>query len=164
MTPTSRVLVAGIGNIFLSDDGFGVEVANRLARLPVPEGVKVADFGIRGVHLTYELLDGYDTLILVDALPTDDPPGTVCVFEPELDDDGPGVMDAHGLDPAAVLSMLGDLGGQVGRVLVVGCQPATLDDGIGLSEPVAAAVDEAVQTVMMLLDDHAALAAKGELT
>jgi hydrogenase maturation protease len=162
MTP--RVLVAGIGNIFLSDDGFGVEVANRLAGLPVPEGVKVADFGIRGVHLAYELLDGYDAVILVDALPTGDPPGTVCVFEPETDDDRPGVLDAHGLDPAAVLSMLSKLGGQVGRTLVVGCQPATLDEGIGLSEPVAAAVDEAVHAVMMLLDDEAALAAKGELT
>src|ERR1700694_5134917 len=162
MTP--RVLVAGIGNIFLSDDGFGVEVANRLAGVPVPEGVKVADFGIRGVHLAYELLDGYDAVILVDALPTGDPPGTVCVFEPEDDPDGHGVLDAHGLDPAAVLSMLGKLGGQVGRTLVVGCPRASLDEDIGLSEPVAAAVDEAVQAVMMLLDDKAALAAKGELS
>jgi hydrogenase maturation protease len=160
---TARVLVAGIGNIFLSDDGFGVEVANRLAEVSVPDGVKVADFGIRGVHLAYELLDGYDSVILIDAVPTGDPPGTVCVFQPELDGEGPGVLDAHGLDPAAVLSMLGDLGGQVGRILVVGCQPATVEEGIGLSEPVAAAVGEAVEMVLTLVYDEAALAAKGEL-
>jgi hydrogenase maturation protease len=160
---SARVLVAGIGNIFLSDDGFGVEVAGRLAGVAVPEGVKVVDFGIRGVHLAYELLEDYDSVILIDALPTGDSPGTVCVFQPELDRQGPGMMDAHGLDPAAVLSMLGDLGGRVGRMLVVGCQPATLDEGIGLSDPVAAAVDEAVQMVLTLVNDEAALAAKGEL-
>jgi hydrogenase maturation protease len=159
---SASVLVAGIGNIFLSDDGFGVEVASRLAEVSVPEGVKVGDFGIRGVHLAYELLEGYDSVILIDALPTGDPPGTVCVFEPELDGAGVGVLDAHSLDPAAVLLMLGDLGGHVGRVLVVGCQPATLAEGIGLSEPVAAAVAEAVQVVLTLVNDEAAMAAKGE--
>ena len=79
------MLVAGIGNIFLGDDGFGVEVAQRLADRPMPEGVQVADFGIRGVHLAYELLDGYDALVLVDAVPMGEPPGTVAVIEPELD-------------------------------------------------------------------------------
>ena len=80
-----RVLVAGIGNIFLGDDGFGVEVADRLAGRTLPDGVQVADFGIRGVHLAYELLDGYDALVLVDAVPMGEPPGTVAIIEPELE-------------------------------------------------------------------------------
>ena len=81
---TGGVLVAGIGNIFLADDGFGVEVAQRLRRPALPDGVRVEDFGIRGVHLAYELLDGYDALVLVDAVPMGEPPGTVAVIEPEL--------------------------------------------------------------------------------
>jgi hydrogenase maturation protease len=151
------VLVAGIGNIFLSDDGFGVEVANRLASQPMPAGVRVADFGIRGVHLAYELLEGYDTLVLVDAISRGDPPGTVSILEapahPEADD-GDGVleaMDAHGMQPAAVLAMLSDLGGAVDRVLVVGCEPESLEDGIGLSEPVTAAIPAAVDAVRELI-------------
>jgi hydrogenase maturation protease len=150
------VLVAGIGNIFLGDDGFGVEVASRWlgTRAPV-EGVKVADFGIRGVHLAYELLDGYDTLILIDVVSRGEAPGTVYVIEHEPDGepaDGP-VVDAHSLDPAAVLVMLAGLGGSVGRVLVVGCEPATLEEGIGLSPPVAAAVDHGVAMVDELLEE-----------
>ena len=84
------ILVAGIGNIFLTDDGFGVEVASRLARQSLPPGVRVADFGIRGVHLAYELLDGYDGLILIDAVPMGEPPGTLAVIEPDADDPGDG--------------------------------------------------------------------------
>jgi hydrogenase maturation protease len=142
------VLVAGIGNIFLSDDGFGVEVANRLAAGPMPPGVRVADFGIRGVHLAYELLDGYEGLVLVDAVPMGEAPGTVAVIEPGsaggcADGDAP-VVDAHSMSPDVVLATLSRLGGSVGHVLVVGCQPACLDEGIGLSVPVAAAVDGAV--------------------
>ncbi len=147
----SRTLVAGIGNIFLSDDGFGVEVAARLVREPMPDDVHVEDFGIRGVHLAYELLDGYDTLVLVDALPRGEPPGTVTVLEPALDDLPGAAMDAHTMDPGTVLATLDGLGGQVGRVLIVGCEPLTVDEGIGLSEPVAAAVDVAAETVMDLV-------------
>ena len=158
-----KVLVAGIGNIFLGDDGFGVEVANRLAGREVPAGVRVADFGIRGVHLAYELLDGYDALVLVDAVPMGEPPGTVAILEPELagsernedDDEASPVMDAHSMNPTIVLDMLASLGGEVGRVLVVGCQPAVLDEHIGLSAPVAAAADRAVEAVLEALAELA---------
>lgn len=152
-----RVLVAGIGNIFLGDDGFGVEVVRRLAGTAMPEGVKVTDFGIRGIHLAYELLNGYDILVLVDALPRGEEPGTVTLFEPEIEI-GPEetrmpLMDAHGMDPATVLGMLADLGGKVERIVLVGCEPATVEEQMGLSEPVAAAVDEAVAVVMKLVTE-----------
>lgn len=157
----ARILVAGIGNIFFADDGFGVEVAGRLANATVPEGVKVEDFGIRGVHLAYELLDGYETLILVDALPRGEAPGTVFVLQPDFDDaPASGAMDAHTMDPATVLSMLADLGGHVNRVLIVGCEPVCVDEGIGLTAPVADAVDAATRAVLSLIDD--ALVPAGE--
>lgn len=146
-----RVLVAGIGNIFLSDDGFGVEVASRLASRELPVGVKVVDFGIRGVHLAYELLDGYDALILIDAMPLNEPPGTLVMFEPEIDrasrDEVAPVIEAHSMTPGVVLGMLDGLGGQMARTLVVGCQPATVEEGIGLSPTVAAVLDDAVSLV-----------------
>jgi hydrogenase maturation protease len=147
---TRRVLVAGIGNIFLSDDGFGVEVANRLVRRPIPEGVRVADFGIRGIHLAYELLDGYDALVLIDAMPMGDPPGTLAVIEPDplpppaAGDDLAPVVDAHSMNPGVVLSMLAGLEASVERIVIVGCEPASLDEGIGLSPQVSDAVDRAV--------------------
>jgi hydrogenase maturation protease len=141
-----------VGNIFLSDDGFGVEVASRLEREQLPPGVKVHDFGIGGVHLAFELLDGYDTAILVDALPRGGKPGTVYVIEPEVNaSESEAVVDAHGLDPASVLALLDRLGGGVGRVLIVGCEPATVDEGMGLSPAVAGAVDEAVGVVRSLV-------------
>jgi hydrogenase maturation protease len=150
---SGRVLVAGVGNIFLGDDGFGVEVARRLAGEQLPEDVRVADFGIRGVHLAYELLDGYDTAILVDAAPRGGQPGTVYVIEPEpgAPPDGAPLMDAHGMEPDAVLGLLEVLGGSPVRVLVVGCEPAEVTERIGLSEPVAGAVEEAVGVVRELL-------------
>jgi len=152
MTGTGKVLVAGVGNIFLSDDAFGVEVANRLAHEELPPGVKVTDFGIGGVHLAFELLDGYDAAILVDAMPRGGEPGTVYVIEPEVDgDSADGLVDAHGLDPESVLSLLQRLGGEVGRLLIVGCEPANVDEGMGLSAPVAAAVPEAVDVVRSLV-------------
>lgn len=156
---SGRVLVAGIGNVFLSDDGFGVEVANRLAVGPLPDGLRVVDFGIRGVHLAYELLDGYDGLVLVDAVPMDEPPGTVAVIVPDADgtvtsvDDGPAVVDAHSMSPDVVLGTLARLGGSVERTYVVGCQPATLEEGMGLSPPVAAAVDGAVELCRRLASE-----------
>ncbi len=151
---SSRILVAGIGNIFLGDDGFGVEVVDRLTRRPIPAGAKVVDFGIRGLHLAYELLDGYDALVLVDALPLGDEPGTVALIEAEVPDapepdpevTGPAI-DAHTMSPAVVLGTLAHLGGSIDRVLVVGCQPATVAEGMGLSHLVAAAVDTAVAMV-----------------
>jgi hydrogenase maturation protease len=147
---SSRVLVAGVGNIFLSDDGFGVEVARRLADEHLPATVTVADFGIRSVHLAFELLDGYDALILVDALGRGEVPGTVTVLEPDLDrallSEG-SIVDAHGMHPGAVLSMVSDMGGRLDRVVVVGCEPQTLEEHIGLSPVVEGVVDEAVRVV-----------------
>ena len=155
---SARVLVAGIGNIFLGDDGFGVEVAQRLRRRPARDGVRVEDYGIRGVHLAYELLDGYDALVLVDAVPMDEPAGTVVVMEPDppspaTEGLGGPVLEAHSMDPVVVLDLLAGLGGTVGRVLVVGCAPASLDEGIGLSAPVEDAVDRAVDAIEDLLGD-----------
>jgi hydrogenase maturation protease len=157
-----RVLVAGVGNIFLSDDGFGVEAVNRLAREALPDGVQAVDYGIRGVHLAYELMNGYDALILLDAVPRGDAPGTVSVIEPvaipALAAGAPPV-DAHGMAPDAVFSLLHTLGGAVGEIWVVGCEPASVDEGIGLSRPVAAAVDGAVQLARELAETVAAGAA-----
>ncbi|HEY6533283.1 MAG TPA: hydrogenase maturation protease [Acidimicrobiales bacterium] len=159
-----RVLVAGIGNIFFSDDAFGLEVVARLMRRPVPDGVAVADFGIRGLHLAHELLYGYDTLVLVDALAHGEVPGTVTVLEIDTDPDGDapvgpddddghaeGVLDAHSIDPTVVLATLHQLGGDVGQALVVGCEPVTCAPGMGLSDEVDRAVDLALETIDPLL-------------
>ncbi len=149
-----KVLVAGVGNIFLGDDGFGVEVARRLSAETLPEGVRVADFGIRGIHLAYELLNGYDTAILVDATARGGQPGTLYVIEPRVDstsDQSAALLNAHGMQPDAVLELLGVLGGGVERVFVIGCEPSTVEEGIGLSEPVERAVDEAVRVVRALV-------------
>jgi hydrogenase maturation protease len=155
----SRVLVAGVGNVFLSDDGFGVEVARRLAGHQLPAGVEVADVGIRGMHLAYRLLDGYRALVLVDTVRRGGSPGTLYLLEHDLDEPTAAVLDAHGMDPAAVLGMLDQLAGGVGverpvdRVLVVGCEPDSMDEGIGLSPPVAAVVDRAAAAVVELVGD-----------
>ena len=159
-----RVLVAGIGNIFFGDDAFGVEVARRLVDRPMPDGVKVADFGIRGLHLAYELLDGYDTLVLVDALPMGEPPGTVALIEPELhpaerEDTAPPI-EAHSMSPAVVLALLSGLGATVERVLIVGCQPDVVDEGIGLSPAVAGAVESGVAAVLDVLPEICVVAGK----
>ncbi|HUD38714.1 MAG TPA: hydrogenase maturation protease [Streptosporangiaceae bacterium] len=158
---TGRVLIAGVGNIFLGDDGFGVQVAERLAKRDLPAGVLVGDYGTSGMHLAYDLAEGIDTAILVDAVPRGGRPGTVYVIEPALPATqaagtaGPApaaaFFDGHGMQPDVVLSMLGTLGGQVGQVLIVGCEPASVDYGIGLSPQVAAAVDEAVKVVLRLI-------------
>lgn len=154
-----RVLVAGIGNIFLGDDGFGVEVVKRIDRAALPASVNVADYGIRGIHLAYDLLDGrHDTLIMVDAVPLTGPPGTLAVLDAG-DPSGAAaapVVDGHGLHPQAVLDLLHSLGGRIDRVLVVGCRPARLDEHMGLSDPVLAVVDDAVRLVTALARDEAA--------
>jgi hydrogenase maturation protease len=149
-----RILVAGIGNIFLGDDGFGCSVAQRLAADPPAEEVRVVDYGIRGMHLAYDLLDGYDVVIIVDALPGADAPGTLRVLEVGADDLGPAGLDAHAMDPATVLGSLRALGGQLPRTLVVGCIPAELDERIGLTAPVAAAVEPARVIVRELLENE----------
>jgi hydrogenase maturation protease len=151
-----RVLVAGIGNIFLQDDGFGVEVVKRLAAESLPEWVRVADFGIRGVHLAYEMLDGdYDAAIFVDAAPRGEEPGTVYLIEPDLEtaeNREPVSLDAHGMDPQVVLEMIKTLGGIRGRLYIVGCEPLETDEGIGLSSPVARGVEEAIRLVHTLVE------------
>jgi hydrogenase maturation protease len=154
---TARVLVAGVGNIFLGDDGFGSEVARRLLKeeaAALPEGVRVVDYGIRGVHLAYDLLEGYDALVVVDAVPAVDrkaAPGTVRVMEVTAEDLGEGGMDAHGMDPAAVLAGLGSLGGALPRTYVVGCVPDVIDERLGLSPAVTASVDAAAAAVRSLV-------------
>lgn len=151
---TGRVLVAGIGNIFLGDDGFGVEVAARLSTRELPEGVRSADFGIRGIHLAYELIDGYDALVLIDAMPLGEPPGTLAVVEPEqLKVPTPdSVLDAHTMNPAVVLGLLDMLDAKVGRIVVIGCQPLAFE-GIGLTPPVQEAVDVAVDLLEEVLNE-----------
>lgn len=163
MTP--RILVAGIGNVFLSDDGVGVEVVRALAeqggpqQSRLPEGVELLDVGIRGMHLAYQLLDGYDGLVLVDSVHRDGPPGTVYRLEHDLGAPTAGEgLDAHGMDPSSVLALLGELAAANGidrpvrRVLVVGVEPASVGEGMGLSAPVAAAVPTAARTVVDLVD------------
>jgi hydrogenase maturation protease len=153
------ILIAGIGNIFLGDDGFGVEVAQRLAHRHLPPGVRVVDFGIRGYDLAYALVAGPDRTILVDACPRNESPGTVFVIEPELDSldsggDGSTVLDAHDMNPMHVLRLAKSLGAKLQNVLVVGCEPATLgpEEGLmGLSEPVEAAVTIAVTQIESLV-------------
>jgi hydrogenase maturation protease len=149
-----RTLVAGVGNVFLGDDGFGVEVARRLADVALPEGVEVADFGIRGGHLAYQLLEGYDTLVLVDAVGRDAPPGTIFVIEPDPHELGHG-LDAHGFDPSSVLELARTLGSALPRVLLVGCVPAVMDEGPELSPAVERAVEEAVRFIPRFLESNA---------
>ncbi len=147
-----RTLVAGVGNIFLGDDGFGVAVANRLAERDLPEWVTVADYGISGMHLAYDLSNGYDRAILIDAASRGGTPGTVYVIEPERAPQAAGALfDAHGMQPDVVLGVLGMLGAETGQMLIVGCEPASSEPGIGLSGPVAAAVDDAVRVVLDLI-------------
>jgi hydrogenase maturation protease len=158
---TSRMLVAGVGNIFLGDDGFGVEVARRLAGEEMPDWVRVADYGISGMHLAYDLANGYETTILIDASPRGEAPGTICVVEldqhqppagaPAEPDAGAQFFNAHGMQPDVIFSVLDMLGADAGRVLLVGCEPASVDYGIGLSPVVAAAVDNAVRVVKDLV-------------
>jgi hydrogenase maturation protease len=152
-----RILVAGIGNIFMGDDAFGVEVVRRLMERKLPAEVRVVDFGIRGLDLAYALQDGYETTILVDAYPHGQPPGTVSVVEPDANEisAAPGnFVEPHSLHPMSVLRMAHAMSGSLKRVLLVGCEPATLggEDGyMGLSEPVTAAVDEAANATETLI-------------
>jgi hydrogenase maturation protease len=152
-----RILVAGVGNIFFGDDAFGVEVARRLMRRELPDEVRVVDFGIRGLDLTYALLDGYEAVILVDAAPRGGRPGTLYVLDATgaTSAEGAPLMEAHGMDPLKVLRLAAAMGGCVGRLLVVGCEPAPPADSdemrAGLSDAAAAAVEEAVPLVESLV-------------
>ena len=127
----TRTLVAGVGDIFLGDDGFGCEVIRRLADRELPDGVTARDFGIGGIHLAYELLDAWDRLVLVDALPRGEPPGTLSVLRPDAIRASGALPDAHGMHPLAVFDYLATIGGQPVPTLIVGCEPATTRGGDG---------------------------------
>jgi hydrogenase maturation protease len=152
------ILVAGIGNIFLGDDGFGVEVARRLESEKLPDSVRVRDFGIRSLDLAYALQDGYETTVLVDACPRGEAPGTLYIIEPDLkaceEESAPAVVEGHSMNPMTVLRMARAMNIEVKNVLLVGCEPETLggEEGrMGLSAPVQTAVEEAVQLVKSLV-------------
>jgi hydrogenase maturation protease len=147
-----RVLVAGLGNIFLGDDAFGVEVARRLLTTGLPPDVRVIDAGIRSVHLGYELREAqYETTILVDVVCRGGDPGSLYVLEPDESTEIAAPADAHSVGPGQVLALVRQLGGSVGRVLIVGCEPLRLDQEPGLSPIVSAAVNEAIPLVERLV-------------
>ncbi len=155
----TRVLVAGIGNIFFHDDGFGpaVTAAILTSGQRMPDGVDVVDYGIRGMHLTFDLLTGAEALVIVDAVPAagaqaDSAPGSITVLRVGPDDLGHGEFDAHGMQPVSVLASLTAMGGALPPTYVVGCVPADTSEGIGLSEPVAAAVGPATAVVGELVN------------
>lgn len=160
MTP--RVLVAGVGNVFCSDDGFGVAVAHLLAELSLPAGVELHDFGIRGIHLAYQLLDGYDLFVLIDVVERGGRPGDLYVIEPDLAageaidpaGEATAMFDAHDLAPDAVLALVPRLGGSLARVVVVGCEPERVDEGMGLTPPVQDSVEQAAQLVRQVVTDR----------
>lgn len=156
-----RVLIAGIGNIFQGDDAFGVEVAQRLSRRPLPDGVEAVDFGIRGYDLAYAVMEERDCTILVDAVPRGEAPGTLYVIEPDLTMlDAPADVSAHAMNPLNVFRLVKAMGGSWSRVLLLGCEPGDLgseEEGkMGLSDAVAAAVDQAVVLAESLVSDLAA--------
>ncbi|HLH28491.1 MAG TPA: hydrogenase maturation protease, partial [Acidimicrobiales bacterium] len=148
-----------IGNIFLGDDAFGVEVARRLGSRKLPDGVAVVDFGIRALDLTYALLDGYEAVVLVDAAPRGGPPGTLYVLEPErggaAGEGAAPAIETHNMDPVKVLRLAEALGGRVERLVVVGCEPSAVDDPEELraemSAPVSSAVGEAIPLIESLV-------------
>lgn len=156
-TPITRILVAGIGNIFLGDDAFGVEVAQQLIRQELPAGVDVRDFGIRSYDLAYALMNGYDVAILIDATQQGGAPGTLYLIEPDLTalaQEERQLSDAHTMNPMTALRLVHAMGGKPGRIYVIGCEPATLageEGALGLSPPVQAAVAEAIAMVQELI-------------
>lgn len=168
MIATDRVLIAGIGNIFLSDDGFGSAVACSLLQRQLPEGVRVVDYGIRGVHLGFDLADGVDLLILVDTVPEAGGPGSLVVREIDPAQYAGATFDAHSMDPNTVLQSVAALGDQLPRTLVVGCQPESVADGLGLSDIVASAVpiaaEKAVELACRELDSNTIMANNTEGT
>ncbi|MDP9117574.1 MAG: hydrogenase maturation protease [Actinomycetota bacterium] len=154
-----RTLIAGLGNIFETDDGFGVEVARVLAGTAWPDGVELRDYGIRGVHLAYQLLEAYDLVVIIDAVQRGGAPGTLYVIEHAADEtaaepapDAP-TMDAHDLGPDGVLALVPRLGGTLGRVIVIGCEPASIEPGMTLSAPVTSSVEGAADLVREIVSN-----------
>jgi hydrogenase maturation protease len=157
---SGRILVVGIGNIFLGDDGFGCEVVRRLAERELPEGVEVRDFGIRGMDLAYALMEPYEAVVFVDAVPRGEEPGTVYLIEADVPDEGEVALDTHGMDPVSVIRLARVLGAEIPRTLVVGCEPKVILSGedyddmlMELSEPVQRAADEAVKLVESVVEE-----------
>jgi hydrogenase maturation protease len=154
-----RVLVAGIGNIFFGDDGFGVAAARRLAKEAWPAGVVVRDFGIRGLDLAYALQEDFDAAVLIDALARGGEPGTLHVLEPDLEADAIGdTLDAHVMDPVRVLRLAEALGRLPPRIIVVGCEPLSIegreslaDELVALSPPVRDAVERAAGVLKTII-------------
>jgi hydrogenase maturation protease len=154
-----QILVAGVGNAWLQDDAFGGECARRLEERGVPSGVTVMEFGTGGLDLAYEVMRGYDALVLLDASRQGGQPGTLYVIEPALSDFEGGIEDGdainpHGMDPATMLRFVNTIGGFSGKVVVIGCEPGEVDEvGLGLTPPVAAAVERAVELVGKTLEE-----------
>jgi hydrogenase maturation protease len=147
-----QILVAGLGNIFLGDDGFGVEVVRLLSAEQWPERVRIADYGIRSLHLAYELTEmAYDLTLLVDASPRGGKPGSLYLIEPNVEAPAVAGTDAHSVTPDAVLALIRALGGAPGRVLVVGCEPESIAEGIGLSATVTRAAQKATGLIRELI-------------
>jgi hydrogenase maturation protease len=161
MTPEfeKQILVAGVGNAWLSDDAFGGECARRLEARGVPSGVTVMDFGTGGLDLAYEIMRGYDALILLDASRQGGEPGTLYVIEPELSEFENGIEDGdainpHGMTPAEVLRFVNTIGGFSGKVVVIGCEPGEVDEvGITLTPAVEGAVERALSIVGETIDE-----------
>jgi hydrogenase maturation protease len=148
------ILVAGIGNIFLGDDAFGSEVARQLASRPQRAGVRVIDFGIRGLDLVYALLNDNDAVILIDATARGGEPGTLYVIEPEIPEGVSSSIQTHEMNPAHVLAVARQMGATLRNVRVVGCEPDYVDDErMGLSDRVSKAVEQAVQIVESLIEE-----------
>ena len=154
-----NILVAGIGNIFFGDDAFGCEVVRQLLERPVPTGVTIRDFGVRSYDLAYAMMDGPGVTIFIDATPRGEPPGTVSLIAPDinsLDNISGEVFNAHSMNPVRVLQLIRSLGGQPGRLYLVGCEPAVLETeegAMGLSHPVQAAVAKALKMIDSLIVD-----------
>lgn len=150
------VLVAGVGNVFFGDDGFGPHVAQALARDAHP-GVSVEDYGIRGLHLAYDLLSGYERAIIVDAVPRGGAPGTLYVIEPDVDAEA-ATADAHRMDIGSVLAFVRTLGGVAPPITIVGCEPENVEPGLGVSEVVSQAIPMAAELVRRLIDQERGIA------
>ncbi len=146
-----RVLVAGVGNVFFGDDGFGVEVARRLRVQPLPDDTLVNDFGVRGLHLAQTLLEPTDLLIVTEIAPRGGPPGSLYLIDPLRDAHGIGTAEGHSLDIPLVLAAVRAFGGTMPRVRIVGCEPADLGAHLGLSDPVRHAVSPAMELVRRML-------------
>ncbi len=161
----ARILIAGIGNIFLGDDAFGCEVARQLYQRPWPDGVRVVDFGIRGFDLTYALLENYDLVVFIDSLRRGNAPGTLYKFEPDIEeldalDDSATMVETHDMNPLRVLSIARRMGAKFGAIRLIGCEPETFgpEEGMmGLSAPVAASIAPAAKMVESLVEEFSEL-------